>query len=339
MSGYLAGMKNLSFRSLFLILLLTASCKSSASRVEEEGQSRSVHEPKTTTQSNKPMIIHPLTPDEKAVLLHKATEAPFSGQYEKLKAEGTYLCKQCGTPLFRSESKFDAGCGWPSFDEEIPGAVLRKPDADGQRTEIVCARCGGHLGHVFEGEGFTDKNTRHCVNSVSLDFKPLPLANLQQLRTAIFAGGCFWGVEHLMQQQKGVVSVVSGYIGGHKDRPTYREVCSHTTGHAEAVLITYNPDQIDYETLAKLFFEIHDPTQADGQGPDLGDQYRSEVFYDSPEQKAVAEKLIALLKSQGYDVVTRVTQASTFWVAEDYHQDHYVREGTEPYCHRYVKRF
>jgi len=280
-----------------------------------------------------------LTPEEKMVLLDKGTERPFTGQYVDFDQKGTYTCKQCGAPLYRSDAKFHSDCGWPSFDDEVPGAVKRVVDADGRRTEIVCARCGGHLGHVFEGEGFTDKNTRHCVNSISIGFTKVPVETLQLYRTAIFAGGCFWGVEHLMQQTPGVISVVSGYIGGTRERPTYRDVCSHTTGHAEAVRITYDPAKTNYETLARLFFEIHDPTQLDGQGPDLGDQYRSEIFYDSPDQKAVAEKLIGLLKAKGLDVVTKVTPATTFWEAEEYHQNHYVREGTQPYCHRYVKRF
>lgn len=278
-----------------------------------------------------------LTSEEKRVIRDKGTERPFSGKYYDFHEKGTYVCKQCGAPLYRSEAKFDSGCGWPSFDEEIPGAVTRIPDADGRRTEIVCAQCGGHLGHVFTGEGFTPKNTRHCVNSVSMDF--VHENSGKDTETAIFAGGCFWGVEHLMRQQPGILSIEAGYIGGTTKNPTYKEVCSKTTGHAEAVRIVFEPAKVSYTTLAKLFFEIHDPTQTDGQGPDLGDQYRSEIFYTTSRQKEIAEELIRELKEKGYKVVTRVTAATDFWKAEDYHQDYYNKTGKAPYCHRYTPRF
>lgn len=157
--------------------------------------------------------------------------------------------------------------------------------------------------------------------------------------TAIFAGGCFWGVEHLMKKAEGTLTVESGYIGGTTQNPTYEEVCRNNTGHAEAVRIVFDPTKTTYETLLKLFFEIHDPEQEDGQGPDLGNQYRSEIFYTTPEQKEIALKLIAILYAKGYHVVTGVTPATTFWKAEQYHQNHYEIKGTEPYCHIYTKRF
>ena len=231
------------------------------------------------------------------------------------------------------------GCGWPSFDDEIEGTVRRVPDADGRRTEIVCAKCGGHLGHVFAGEGFTPKNVRHCVNSVSLDFERTAGEERAATDTAVFAGGCFWGVEHLMQRAPGVLSVESGYTGGRTEHPTYEQVCSHETGHAEAVRVVFDPSKTSYEALTKLFLEIHDPTQVDRQGPDIGDQYRSEIFYRTPEQKAVAERLLDTLRAKGYRIATRVTPAGTFWPAEAYHQDYYERKGTQPYCHGYTKRF
>lgn len=275
-----------------------------------------------------------LTKEEERVIIYKGTEAPFSGEYYNFKGEGTYNCKRCGAPLYRSKDKFDSGCGWPSFDDEIPGAVKRVPDKDGHRTEIICAKCGGHLGHVFLGEQFTPKNTRHCVNSISLQFVPAAT-----VKYAYFAGGCFWGVEHLMQQQKGVISVESGYSGGKTKNPTYEQVCTKETGHAETVKITYDPAKVDYETLAKLFFEIHDPTQLNRQGPDVGDQYRSEIFYNSQQEKESAQKLIKILKDKGYKVVTKVTGFTEFFPAESYHQDYYQRKGTQPYCHIYTKRF
>lgn len=287
--------------------------------------------------------MNKLNQEEERVILHKGTEMPFSGKFYKHHEDGTYTCRQCGAPLYRSDDKFDSGCGWPSFDAEIPGAVKRTPDADGLRTEITCARCGGHLGHVFEGEGLTPKNTRHCVNSVSLDFAPAhtqtDAAAPAARQTAVFAGGCFWGVEHLMKSAPGVLSVQSGYTGGGVPNPSYEQVSSGQTGHLEAVRVTFDPSKTSYETLAKLFFEIHDPTQKDGQGPDIGSQYRSAVFYTDEQQKQTAQKLIKQLESKGYKVATRILPLRTFWPAEEYHQNYYERKGTQPYCHARVKRF
>ncbi len=285
--------------------------------------------------------MNKLTPEEERVILHKGTERAFTGKYYNHKEDGVYTCKQCGAQLYNSTDKFDSGCGWPSFDDEIEGAVKRSVDADGRRTEITCAKCGGHLGHVFEGEGFTPKNTRHCVNSISLDFanKADNEKKKEKTETAIFAGGCFWGVEHLMKSIPGVLSVESGYIGGKTSNPTYQEVCTNNTGHAEAVRIVFDPSKVSYETLAKNFFEIHDPEQVDGQGADIGNQYRSEVFYTTQEQKEVTQKLIKLLEEKGYKIATKLTPATQFWKAEEYHQDYYNKTGKQPYCHRHVKRF
>jgi len=288
--------------------------------------------------SQEKLEYNDLSKEESQVIIKKGTELPFTGRYEKFDGKGTYVCRRCGAALYNSDSKFDAKCGWPSFDDEIPGAVTRYPDPDGSRTEIVCTSCGAHLGHVFIGEGFTAKNTRHCVNSVSLDFVP---AHVEAGRygTAIFAGGCFWGVEYFMQKAPGVISVTSGYTGGRAMNPSYREVCTGKTGHAEAVKIIYDPGKTSYDKLVRLFLEIHDPTQSGGQGPDIGDQYRSEIFYLNENQKLIAEKDLKILQGKGYRTTTAVTKASEFYNAEDYHQDYYLHNGKTPYCHVYTKRF
>jgi peptide methionine sulfoxide reductase msrA/msrB len=292
----------------------------------------------TDSFSQEKLSFNDLTRAESAVINNKGTEIPFTGKFVNYKEKGTYVCKKCGAALYYSSDKFASDCGWPSFDDEIKGAVNRFPDADGIRTEITCASCGAHLGHIFESERLTSKNVRHCVNSVSLEFVP---AQLEPGRygTAIFAGGCFWGVEYFLQKEPGVISVTSGYTGGHVRNPSYKQVCTGTTGHAEAVKIMYDPGKTSYDKLLRLFLEIHDPTQIGGQGPDLGDQYRSEIFYLNEEQRKIAEKDINILKSKGYKVVTAVTKASEFFDAEDYHQDYYFNNGKVPYCHSYTKRF
>jgi peptide methionine sulfoxide reductase msrA/msrB len=290
-----------------------------------------------TQKTEETMKFNPLTIEEARVILHKGTERPYTGEFVNHKENGTYTCKQCDALLYRSSDKFDSHCGWPSFDNEIEGAVKRIPDADGTRTEIVCANCGGHLGHVFMGEGFTEKNTRHCVNSISLNFKPEK--NMIVTDTAIFAGGCFWGVEYYMQKEPGVISTTVGYTGGTKENPTYEEVCAHNTGHVEAIEIAFDPEKTSFEKIARLFFEIHDPTQTNGQGPDIGEQYLSVVFYRNENQKQITEKLIQILKEKGYKVATKLLPASTFWKAENYHQDYYMNKGALPYCHGYTKRF
>jgi peptide methionine sulfoxide reductase msrA/msrB len=157
--------------------------------------------------------------------------------------------------------------------------------------------------------------------------------------TALFAAGCFWGVEYYLQKAEGVIATTVGYTGGHIEKPTYKEVCSGTTGHAEAVKVLYDSEKTNFETLCRLFFETHDPTQLDRQGPDIGVQYRSEVFYTNDEQKTTTEKLINILKEKGLDITTKVTPASAFWEAEGYHQDYYEHKGSLPYCHGYHKLF
>lgn len=276
-----------------------------------------------------------LTDLEKYVIEQKGTERPFTGIYNDFDEDGIYKCKKCGEPLFQSDDKFHSGCGWPSFDDAIEGKVKEQTDADGYRTEILCTNCGAHLGHVFRGEGFTNKNTRHCVNSVSLQFEP----EYSKQEKAYFAGGCFWGVEYHFQKLDGVISTSVGFMGGDTENPSYYDVVRGDTGHAETAEILYVPSKISFEELVKLFFNIHDPTQINRQGPDIGHQYRSVIFYTSDQQKKTAEKLIAELESNGYDVVTELKSASVFYDAEDYHQDYYKKKGSLPYCHIFKDRF
>jgi peptide methionine sulfoxide reductase msrA/msrB len=281
-------------------------------------------------------MYNKLTPEEERVIVHKGTEMPFTGKYDKHFEEGVYTCKRCGEELFDSSSKFKSTCGWPNFDDQKDQAVTEQPDADGVHTEIICTNCGAHLGHVFTGEGYTPKNTRYCVNSISLDFAP---AQENKTERAIFASGCFWGTEYYFQKAPGVISTTVGYTGGHVDNPTYKQVCTDKTGHTEAVEVIYDPSKTSYEKLAKLFFETHDFTQLNRQRPDIGKQYRSAIFYLDEKQKEVATKLIETLKQKDFAVKTEVTPAGKFWPAENYHQDYYKNNGKTPYCHIYRKIF
>ncbi|MDP8210086.1 MAG: bifunctional methionine sulfoxide reductase B/A protein [Candidatus Stygibacter australis] len=275
-----------------------------------------------------------LTEAEKRVIEDKGTEAPFTGEYWDHFKAGVYTCKRCGSALYKSQDKFSSNCGWPSFDDEISGAVKHQMDADGSRTEIICANCGAHLGHVFSGEGYTDKNTRHCVNSISMVFEPV-----KQQEAAYVAGGCFWGVEYYLEELEGVISAESGYMGGSVDEPDYYQVGSGQTGHAETVRVIFDPEKITYKDIIIKFFEIHDPTQLDKQGPDHGKQYRSAIFYQDEKQRETTQNLINILNNKGYNVVTELAIAGEFWLAENYHQDYYQKKGGQPYCHRPVKRF
>lgn len=282
-------------------------------------------------------LLKTLNPYEEFVIIKKGTEKPFSGIYNDFYETGIYVCKRCGLPLYQSVSKFRSDCGWPSFDEEIPGAVKRQRDADGQRTEITCAYCDAHLGHVFEGEGYTPKNIRHCVNSVSVEF--IPEGQMPKRNRAFFAAGCFWGTEYMFKKYKGVLDTRVGYMGGRVENPTYEQVCTGITGHYETLEAIYDTSIVNYEDLAKFFFEIHDFSQLDGQGPDIGEQYKSVVFYTDENQRQIAESIKKTLEKIGKNVATQIRKASTFWPAEEYHQNYYERNLKVPYCHYRRKIF
>lgn len=281
--------------------------------------------------------LNVLTNEERRIIIDKGTDRPFTGELTDNFVEGRYYCRQCDAPLYVSNSKFHSDCGWPSFDQEIRGAVKKVPDPDGERTEIICSRCNGHLGHVFYGEQYTDKNTRHCVNTTSLAF--VPKKSKDRANVAVFAGGCFWGVEYYFLRAKGVKRVTSGYTGGSVRNPSYDDVLTKKTGHYEAVEVEFDPKKTDFETLARLFFEIHDPTQADGQGADIGPQYLSAIFFQDEEQREASEKLVKILEGKGLKIATQLKPARKFWRAEEYHQRYYEKNGGTPYCHVRVKRF
>lgn len=272
-----------------------------------------------------------LNPKEKEIILYKGTELPFSGTFLHHNKQGVYICKQCEKPLYRSSDKFDSGCGWPSFDDEILGAVKKFPDVDGVRTEIVCSNCNGHLGHIFTGENLTDKDTRHCVNSLSLKFVPT--------ETAYFASGCFWGTEFFFRKAKGVLDTTVGFMGDNKTNPTYREVMAGNTKFVETVRVVFDPKVTSFENLVRLFFETHDFTQINGQGPDIGTQYRSVIFYRNQAQKDISYKYKNLLTNMKFEVATSIEMASKFWAAEKYHQRYYEKRNGTPYCHSYRKIF
>jgi len=280
-----------------------------------------------------------LNEEERRVILNDGTEPAFCGTLTDNKKNGTYVCRLCNLPLFKSDAKFTSGTGWPSFfqpyDEDHVG-THEDNSWHMVRTEIVCARCDGHLGHLFD-DGPKPTGKRFCVNSVSLVFvddgDELPEMPSTQsgYKTAYFAGGCFWGVEDRFAQLDGVHDSVSGYQGGDDTSPTYKEVCSGVTGHAESVMLRYDPSVISYEELLAFFFKIHNPTQGNRQGPDIGTQYRSAIYPTDEKQMALAKQFLQDQQQEGKwsdrKITTELKMAPKFYKAEEYHQDYHLKHG------------
>ena len=260
-----------------------------------------------------------LTPEQYAVMRERGTERPFGNTCWNIHQKGTFVCAACGNPLFDSETKFDSGTGWPSFNAALAGDRVKVVEDTSQgmvRKEVNCARCDSHLGHVFN-DGPPPTGLRYCMNGVAL--------KLVHLEKATFAAGCFWGVQAAFDETKGVLKTRAGYTGGHVKNPTYEQVCSHTTGHAEAVEVEFAPEVVSYKQLVDLFWSIHDPRQKNRQGPDIGDNYRSAIFTHTPEQKTAAEASKAEQEVKGGNkgpIVTEIVAATEFYPAENYHQ-HY----------------
>lgn len=279
-----------------------------------------------------------LSPEQYYILREKGTESPFSGEFVFTKVKGTYKCAGCGEALFTDDMKFESDCGWPSFDKEIAGGKIIQSNDNSHgmnRTEITCAKCGGHLGHIFE-DGPTETGKRYCVNSGSLSFEAIDKKNsTAKLESITLAGGCFWCIEAIYEELKGVISAESGYAGGTIKNPSYKQVCSGNTGHAEVVQVKFDPNIISLEEILEVFFTLHDPTSLNRQGADEGTQYRSAIFYETEKQKEIVERAIHLLvsnKAFESPIVTEVTAFTNFYTAENFHQEYYELNKEQPYC-------
>ncbi len=275
-----------------------------------------------------------LTPGQYRITRQAGTEPAFSSEMCSLHEPGLYSCVCCGTPLFDSSEKFESGTGWPSFTQPVRENAIayEKDDSLGStRVEVTCNVCDAHLGHVFP-DGPEPSSLRYCINAEALT----KTETSEQLAT--FGGGCFWCTEAMFRNLKGVISVESGYSGGEVINPTYREVCSGDTGHAEVIQVTYDAEEISFEDLVRIHLGSHDPTTPNAQGADVGTQYRSIVFFRNDEERQVAEDVIEeYAETLETEPVTEVRSFNVFYPAEDDHQDYYNQNPTAGYCRAVIE--
>lgn len=302
-----------------------------------------------------------LTPEQYEIMRNNGTERAFLNEYWDHKEAGLYVDRISGEALFSSLDKFDSGSGWPSFTKPVTkDCIQEKRDSSyGMiRTEVRSNKSDSHLGHVFD-DGPAPTRLRYCINSASLRFIPvakledegyaefLPLFGVEpkgqseatqanaEPELATFGAGCFWGVEAAFQNVEGVLETAVGYLGGTMENPTYEDVCAGNTGHAEVVQVKFDPARVSYEQLMDIFWKIHDPTTLNRQGPDIGDQYRSAIFFHSPQQEVAAFKSKKSRQDSGNykrKIVTEITATSPFYRAEEYHQKYLAKRGKTS-CH------